>query len=220
VGNTHGDEPYSWVVAKALERRSDVRGVDLWIVDTINPDGLARGTRKDARGVDPNRNFPYRWRRDLRPGARFYQGPRPLSEPETQAVATFLARLRPAVSVWYHQPYRNVAVPHDRPAAALRYARIADWPVERLPGPDYRGVIDEWQRHAVPGTDAFVVEFGADRPSAAEIARHVRAALALVEGPAAAARPRPTAPPTRPVPASTVLERVGAGAVALGTVRL
>ncbi len=70
VGNTHGDEPYSWVVAKALEDRSGINGVDLWIIDTINPDGLRRGTRKNARGVDPNRNFPYRWRRVLHPGAR------------------------------------------------------------------------------------------------------------------------------------------------------
>jgi murein peptide amidase A len=225
VGNTHGDEPYSWVVAKALEHRRGIHGVDLWIIDTINPDGLRHGTRKNARGVDPNRNFPYRWRRALARGARFYQGPRPLSEPETQAVARFLERLRPVVSIWYHQPYRYVSVPRDRPAAPLRYARIAHWPVARVRGPDYRGLVDEWQRHVVPGSDAFVVEFGADRPTAAEVQRHVRAALALVEGPVARAAPNRAArsraaAPARPVPASTLLDRLGASATALGTSRL
>ncbi len=31
------------------------------MVPVYNPDGLARHTRKNAHGVDLNRNYPYRW---------------------------------------------------------------------------------------------------------------------------------------------------------------
>ena len=182
VGNTHGDEPSSWLAARQLRRTWAIRGVDIWVIDTINPDGLARGTRQNARGVDLNRNFPHRWRRERRLGERFYQGPSPVSEPESRLVRDLVRRLRPAVSIWYHQPYGNVAIPSARPRVALRYAWLARWPAFRLTGPDYRGVINEWQNAVLPGTDAFVVEFGASRPSPSVVNRHVAAAIRVARG--------------------------------------
>jgi murein tripeptide amidase MpaA len=37
--------------------------IDLWTIRTVNPDGIRAGTRKNARGVDLNRNFRFRFRR-------------------------------------------------------------------------------------------------------------------------------------------------------------
>ena len=79
----HGDEPRTRQILLSLREGRPIRGVNLWVVPTYNPDGLARGTRKNAHGVDLNRNFPYRWA-DLDGG--YESGPRPRSEPETRAV--------------------------------------------------------------------------------------------------------------------------------------
>jgi predicted deacylase len=79
----------------------------LTFLSAANPDGLANGTRTLTNGVDPNRNWPTAdWTPDtyvsgpsLVPGGG---GPFPLSEPETQALATLVTHLRPALIVSYH----------------------------------------------------------------------------------------------------------------------
>ena len=75
---------------------------------TVNPDGLRAHTRKNAHGVDLNRNYPYRWRDDVPHSNGYYPGPRPASEPETRAVMAFVQRIRPDLSIWYHQPWGAV----------------------------------------------------------------------------------------------------------------
>jgi protein MpaA len=73
----------------------------------VNPDGLARGTREVASGVDPNRNWPTDdWTIDtyaagpvIVPGGG---GPFPMSEPETRALADLVDRVRPSLIVSYH----------------------------------------------------------------------------------------------------------------------
>jgi protein MpaA len=50
VGCIHGTECAGLAVARALERVH--AQVDLWIVPDLNPDGYARGTRQNGRGVE------------------------------------------------------------------------------------------------------------------------------------------------------------------------
>lgn len=78
----------------------------LWVLPSMNPDGFERTLRrfqhnvlamgrKNANGVDLNRNFPvgfHRRHRDLlggssSPASLYYKGPKPLSEPESQTLA-------------------------------------------------------------------------------------------------------------------------------------
>ena len=75
------------------------------MVPVYNPDGLARGTRKNAHGVDLNRNFPYRWA-DL--DGSYESGPRAGSEPETRAMMGFLREIRPSRIISFHQPLHGV----------------------------------------------------------------------------------------------------------------
>ena len=67
VGSIHGTETAGHAVIARLRRTLPPAGVRLLLVRTANPDGVARGTRQNARGVDLNRNFPFRWRGGGRP---------------------------------------------------------------------------------------------------------------------------------------------------------
>src|SRR5690349_292817 len=119
VGAIHGDEVAGMRIARRLIAARAPARTELLVVPTVNPDGVASGTRGNARGVDLNRNFPYRWR-PLTGGE--YSGTAPLSEPETRAAYALLLRQKPDVTIWFHQPFGLVDKPEGNPFAARRFA--------------------------------------------------------------------------------------------------
>lgn len=176
VGAIHGNETAGVAVIDRL-RASPPRlpaGVAVWLIDDLNPDGAAAGTRQNARGVDLNRNFPDRWRAQGVPGDTFHSGARPLSEPETRLAARFIARLRPAVTIWYHQHMRlvDVGTVADR-RIPWRYARTAGLPATRLGF--LPGVATRWENRTIAGGSAFVVELPPGALDTASVTRHARA---------------------------------------------
>jgi protein MpaA len=171
VGCIHGDECAALPVISRLVRGAPIPGVRLLVIPSLNPDGRRAGTRGNAHGVDLNRNFPYRWR-GIPASSRYYSGPRPLSEPEARAAADFIARQRPDLSIWFHQPERNVRDP-DASRAARRYAALVGLPFLPLRAPP--GTVAEWTERRVTGAEAFVVELPPGTMSAAAVNRHVRA---------------------------------------------
>jgi protein MpaA len=199
VGSMHGDEPGGIDVVRRLRaRRASIRGVRIWVIDAVNPDGLARGTRVNAHGVDLNRNFPERWGPTGPRGSRFYAGPRPSSEPETRAVRRFVRRIRPDVSVWLHQPYGFVVLPDRRTAPATvqrRYARLAGVAARRLGGAALTGTAIAWSNARVGGT-AFVAELRGGPVPDSVARRHARAIIAVArgQGPTAASAPTSSTP--------------------------
>jgi protein MpaA len=180
VGCIHGDEPGGMAVARALERLSP-RGLDLWIVPTLNPDGLAAGTRGNAHGVDLNRNFPARWRRL---GGGYESGPRPLSEPETRIARSLILRVRPRMTIWFHQPLNLVWAAGGNRRVERAFARAAGLPYRpRRPLP---GSATTWQNARLPGTTAFAAELPAGgKPTRAAVARYARAVIAAARSSAA-----------------------------------
>lgn len=168
----------------------------LVVLPIVNPDGFAENCarlaagrpafrRGNGRGVDLNRNFP------PLPGARsrhplsgsrhrvspYYAGPRPLSEPETGAIAAVADQCRPSLALGFHSfgelllyPYahRDVAHPREADYRALGAAFVAAQPrpyrLMRSHGLyPVIGDMDDWLDGAY-GTRAFTVEVG--RPAA------------------------------------------------------
>jgi len=176
VGDIHGNEPAGIRIARSLRRRHP-HGADIWVVDTVNPDGLAAGVRRNARGVDLNRNFPRRWRLL---GGIHYSGAGPASERETRIAMSLIRRLRPKVTIWFHQHLNMVVLTSGNLALQRRFARLAGLRAGRLPS--YPGTATGWSNAALPGTTAFVVELPAGRLSPRASLRLARAVRAVSGG--------------------------------------
>ncbi|GAA5124325.1 hypothetical protein GCM10023339_45630 [Alloalcanivorax gelatiniphagus] len=161
VSTMHGDEPATRRILETLRDGRPVRGVDLWVVPTYNPDGLARGTRRNARGVDLNRNFPHRWA-DL--DGDHESGRRPGSEPETRAMMAFLEEVDPRRVISFHQPLHGVDTDTKDPGFARRLARALGLPRTSLDcGGLCHGTMTMWFNHRFAGS-ALTVEYGS-RPA-------------------------------------------------------
>ena len=147
VAGVHGDEPSSVAGAVELEQRlADGQVVPegpVWLVAALNPDGLARGQKNNARDVDLNRNFPaVNFSAQHRPG--YFPGERPLSEPETAALAALIERERIAAVVAIHAPF--ACVNYDGPAVdwARRVAAACGWPARADIGYPTPGSLGTW----------------------------------------------------------------------------
>src|SRR4029453_16377080 len=178
VGCIHGHECPGPPVTGILARSSP--SVELWVVSNLNPDGYALGRRQNARGVDLNRNFPSEWRAGGRPWDTESPGPRPLSEPETRAAARLIRRIRPSVTIWFHQPQALVRAWGPSRPVAREYAHLAGMRFRAIRWP--RGTAPNWQNHRFPSRSSFGVELPAGQLSRATANRQAQAVLALVEG--------------------------------------
>jgi protein MpaA len=172
VGCIHGDECEGVHVTRRLARRPPP-GVDLWIVHSLNPDGRRRGLRQNGRGVDLNRNFGSQWTRIGRRWGPQYSGPRAWSERETRLARRLVLRVRPDVTIWYHQPQAVVRAWGTSVPAARRYARLAREPYRSLRW--LPGTAPNWQNRRFSRGASFVVELPPGRLGPGEAARHARA---------------------------------------------
>jgi murein peptide amidase A len=132
---------------------------NIFVVPNLDPDGSAAATRLNGRGVDLNRNFPSGWRPIGQRGSAEYSGPRPFSEPETRLAARLVAKLRPRVTIWFHQirsggPFVR-AWGRSAPAGRL-FARLARIPFRLMRWP--AGTGPNWQNHRFPPSASYVVE--------------------------------------------------------------
>jgi protein MpaA len=181
-GCIHGDEcegrslrPLTAITSFCPDWASDV-----YVVPNLNPDGATLGTRLNGRGVDLNRNFPAAWKPIGTRGSPQYSGPRAFSEREARLGARIVARLRPDVTIWFHQqhaPRPLVRAWGGSVAAAASYAQLAKLPFRRMPWP--AGTAPNWQNHRYPAASSFVVELPRGEIGAGLKARLERAIVRL-----------------------------------------
>ena len=188
VGSIHGNETAGHAVIRRLRRMTPPAGTQLYTVRSANPDGARRSTRQNARGVDLNRNFPYRWRGGGRAFDTYFPGPSRASEPETRAMQKLIRRIEPDVTVWFHQHMDLIVrTPGANQSLIRGYAERVGMKVRALP--HYRGTATSWQNHIRPGTSAFVVELAAGSLTPSLAGRHATATLKTATATSAQAKP-------------------------------
>lgn len=162
VGVIHGNEQVGKEVVDLLRKMDIGAGLDLWLVRSVNPDGMAANTRQNARGVDLNRNFPTRWEPIGQKGYWQYSGPSAASEPETKAMMQLARLIQPDLVIWYHQDYFRIEPKSGREGQIrARYAGLVDLPLLTISGGNYSGTANGWVKSTL--TDAgmsMTVEFG------------------------------------------------------------
>jgi protein MpaA len=180
VGCIHGNENAGIAVADRLRTIAMTPELDLWVIPSANPDGVAQRTRGNGRGVDLNRNFPWHWRPIGPVGNPEYSGTGPSSEPETRLLVETINRLEPDVTIWFHQPFGIVDESGGNIAVERRFARLSGMALRRLPR--YAGGVTNWQNANFLGTTAFVVELPPGPLTAPRADALARAAVELMPG--------------------------------------
>jgi hypothetical protein len=156
VGSIQGDQATTRDLLNALifDLQEDLsaipRGMAYHIIPSINPDGNAADTRRNAHNVDINRNWDtYDWKRNAeQPGGvvNGSGGTHPHSEPETSYLAKYLLTLKQAhpdtqIIVWHAtqrlqnggQIYPAIdadGIHYDSLAFAQRYAESTGYFIE------------------------------------------------------------------------------------------
>jgi murein peptide amidase A len=158
LATMHGNEAQPRRILESLRDGAPITGADIWVVPTMNPDGQRRHTRKNARGVDLNRNFPVRW---IRQHGTYNSGRRPASEPETRAMMAFLRAVRPTYVVSFHQPLHGVDTSYWKTRTlARKLSRNLDLPRKRFTcNHGCHGTMTQWFNKRLPGA-ALTVEYG------------------------------------------------------------
>lgn len=156
----HGEEPETtYALSRALRQFSEPPP-HVAVVLAANPDGLVRGTRGNANGVDLNRNFPSN---DWRAGTVTHRstlpdpsdvllstGVNPASEPEVQALLALIGELGPRAVVALHAPLECIDDANDS-ALGRRLAKASGMPLVRDVGYPTPGSFGSWgSDHGVP----------------------------------------------------------------------
>lgn len=183
IGSIHGDEQKGIEITKRLRTLATPKGVDLWLIDTINPDGVAANTRQNANEVDLNRNFSAGWSYIPKSTEhRQYSGENPADQPETIALEAFVREIQPTVTVWYHQDANTITINGDRKVIPRTYAGYVGLVPGNVPCSQLcTGTASTFVNKTVDDSTSFLVELpGSSKVTTAMIRQHAAALLAVI----------------------------------------
>jgi protein MpaA len=131
----HGEEPETTYALSRALRQLAAPSAHCAVVLAANPDGLLRGTRANARGVDLNRNFPSRdWQAgpvthrstlEDESDIQLSPGDGAGSEPETRALMALISALRPEAVIALHAPLACIDDANESPLGRRLASRTA-----------------------------------------------------------------------------------------------
>ncbi len=170
IGSIHGDEAMGLKVIERLLNVAEIpEDLNLWVISTVNPDGLALGTRGNANGVDLNRNFATDDWRIVGRGTEKYSGGKAASETETRAVQEFLIEQKPLLVVWWHQYGQYV---DDQRTVAdydliKQFSELTDFPIKYVGcgSTPCIGNATAFINSRIEGASSFVVELPREVPA-------------------------------------------------------
>jgi protein MpaA len=87
-------------------------------------------------------------------------------------------RIEPDITIWFHQPLALVDASGRDNRIERRYAGLVGLPLVRLSR--LHGTATSWQRHAIRGSEAFVVELDGGALAPRDVRRYARAVYRLV----------------------------------------
>ena len=155
--------------------------IEVCLVPVVNPDGYEKHQRKNARGVDINRNFGVGfsnhgfWNRNK--WFPFYPGPYAYSEPETRAIKDLIERNHFTVAVSFHSFGGRINFPYGHTKKRAKdyelFRAIATGMQKRQRFTKYRiqqlswlykpaGCLED-ELYETKGTLAFLIEIAATR---------------------------------------------------------
>jgi protein MpaA len=183
IGVIHGNEAKGFLITQKIRTMPIPDGIDLWIIDSINPDGQAANTRENANGVDLNRNVSWNWNYipksdDLHQ----YSGEAPADQPETQALQSFVEEIKPAITIFWHQDANRVSPAGAHREIALAFAKIVGLTTKSTPcTAGCTGTATQYVNHVIQGGTAFIVELpGNDQVTPEMVELHAKAALTVI----------------------------------------
>jgi len=173
LGMIHGDEPLSGEMALEWEGRlHKIEHRNSWrVIPLLNPDGLKRKTRMNAKGVDLNRNFPTKdweaeamnfWKKTSKQDPRRFPGTAAASEAETKCILAHIKEFKPDFIVSVHTPYHVL----DFDGPKMTFPRYKDLPWRALG--NFPGSLGRlmWKDFQIP---VLTVELGATMVDAAQL---------------------------------------------------
>jgi murein peptide amidase A len=143
IGGVHGDESASVDLVREF---APPRGNPVALLPLANPDGFARSSRYNARGVDINRNAELNWR----PDSEEPSGDAPWSEPETRALQQFILSWRPSKIIALHWALAEIDADGAQSTTLAKAMWNALSDAERMP---YRLRVTEAERRGLQQTE-------------------------------------------------------------------